>query len=94
MSVASVETGSKHHHCKAVNRRSLNDMLSMLKSLQLCPFLCNPWIVARQALLSNGFPRQEYWSGLSFPSPSLKGSNIYLFCTLELKGKFKKGAKA
>ena len=28
-----------------------------------------PWIVARQAPLSMGFPRQEYWSGLPFPSP-------------------------
>ena len=28
-----------------------------------------PWTVAPQALLSMGFPRQEYWSGLSFPSP-------------------------
>ena len=28
-----------------------------------------PWTVARQALLSMGFPRQEYWSGLPFPSP-------------------------
>ena len=28
-----------------------------------------PWTVARQALLSMGFSRQEYWSGLSFPSP-------------------------
>ena len=27
-----------------------------------------PWTVARQALLSMGFPRQEYWSGLPFPS--------------------------
>ena len=27
-----------------------------------------PWIVACQASLSMGFPRQEYWSGLSFPS--------------------------
>ena len=27
------------------------------------------WTVARQALLSVGFPRQEYWSGLSFPPP-------------------------
>ena len=26
-------------------------------------------IVAHQALLSMGFPRQEYSSGLSFPSP-------------------------
>ena len=28
-----------------------------------------PWTVARQALLSMEFPRQEYWSGLPFPSP-------------------------
>ena len=28
-----------------------------------------PWTVARQALLSMGFSRQEHWSGLSFPSP-------------------------
>ena len=28
-----------------------------------------PWAVARQAPLSMGFSRQEYWSGLSFPSP-------------------------
>ena len=25
--------------------------------------------MAHQALLSMGFPRQEYWSGVSFPSP-------------------------
>ena len=28
-----------------------------------------PWTVARQALLSVGFLRQEYWSGLPFSSP-------------------------
>ena len=28
------------------------------------------WTVARQAPLSMGFSRQEYWSGLTFPSPS------------------------
>ena len=28
-----------------------------------------PWTIARQAPLSMGFPRQEYWSGLPFPSP-------------------------
>ena len=27
------------------------------------------WTVARQAPLSMGFPRQEYGSGLPFPSP-------------------------
>uniref|UniRef100_A0A4W2FI99 Uncharacterized protein n=1 Tax=Bos indicus x Bos taurus TaxID=30522 RepID=A0A4W2FI99_BOBOX len=28
-----------------------------------------PWTVAYQAPLSLGFSRQEYWSGLPFPSP-------------------------
>ena len=28
-----------------------------------------PWAVAYQAFLSMGFSRQEYWSGLPFPSP-------------------------
>ena len=27
-----------------------------------------PWTVACQTPLSKGFPRQEYWSGLLFPS--------------------------
>ena len=32
--------------------------------------LQSPWAVAHsQAILSMGFPRQEYWSGLSLPSP-------------------------
>ena len=28
-----------------------------------------PWTIARQAPLSMGFPKQEYWNGLLFPSP-------------------------
>ena len=28
-----------------------------------------PWTVARQVSPSVGFSRQEYWSGLPFPSP-------------------------
>ena len=31
--------------------------------------LSTPWTVARQAPLSMGSSRQEYWSGLPFPSP-------------------------
>ena len=31
--------------------------------------LATSWTVACQAPLSMGFPRQEYWSGLPFPSP-------------------------
>ena len=34
-----------------------------------CPTLATPWTVARQAPLSMGFSRQEYCSGLPFPSP-------------------------
>ena len=36
---------------------------------KLCPTLATPWTVARQAPLSMGFSRQEYWSELPFPSP-------------------------
>ena len=33
-----------------------------------CPTLVTPWTVACKASLSMGFSRQEYWSGLLFPS--------------------------
>ena len=36
---------------------------------KLCLTLETPWTVACQAPLSMGFSRQEYWSGLLFPSP-------------------------
>ena len=35
---------------------------------QSCLFV-TLWIVARRVPLSMGFSRQEYWSGLPFPSP-------------------------
>ena len=34
-----------------------------------CRTLATPWTVALQAPLSMGFSTQEYWSGLSFPTP-------------------------
>ena len=40
--------------------------MSVAQSVSL---LVMPWTVARQASLSVGFPRQEYWSGLLLPSP-------------------------
>ena len=45
------------------------------KLLQFCPTLCNPMAVACQAPLSMRFSRQEYWSGLPFPSP---GEHVFL----------------
>ena len=40
-----------------------------VKSLSCVRLLATPWTVAYQAPLSLGFSRQEYWSGLPFPSP-------------------------
>ena len=40
-----------------------------VKVTQSHPTLCDPWTVALQAPLSMDFSRQEYWSGLPFPSP-------------------------
>ena len=36
---------------------------------KLCLTLVTSWTVAHQAPPSMGFSRQEYWSGLPFPSP-------------------------
>ena len=56
---------------------NINSM-KILNFWSLCVCVCvlscvhlfaTPWTIARQALLSVGFPRQEYWSGLPFPSP-------------------------
>ena len=40
-----------------------------VKSLSCAWLFATPWSVACQAPLSMGFSRQEYWSGLPFPSP-------------------------
>ena len=40
-----------------------------MKSLSRVRLFVKPWTVAHQAPLSLGFSRQEYWSGLPFPSP-------------------------
>ena len=40
-----------------------------VKSLSHVRLFATPWTAAYQAPPSMGFPRQEYWSGLPFPSP-------------------------
>ena len=40
-----------------------------VKLLSRVRLFATPWTVAYQAPLSMGFSRQEYWSGLPFPSP-------------------------
>ena len=40
-----------------------------MKSLSRVRLFATPWTVTYQAPPSMGFSRQEYWSGLPFPSP-------------------------
>ena len=50
-----------------------------------------PWIIAHQALPSMEFSRQEYWNGLSFPTPGdLPYPGIELVCLMStaLAGRF------
>ena len=42
---------------------------SEVKSLSRVQLFATPWTAAYQASPSMGFSRQEYWSGLPFPSP-------------------------
>ena len=47
----------------------LNMLWSEVKLLSCVRLFVTPWTIAHQALPSMGFSRQEYWSGLPFPSP-------------------------
>ena len=49
-----------------VERKKDRKKVKLLSCVQL---LATPWTVAYQVLPSMGFFRQEYWSGLPFPSP-------------------------
>ena len=51
----------------------------------------NPWTAALQAPLSMGFSRQEYWSGMPFPSPGNlpdPGIELESFASPALAGRF------
>ena len=57
-------------HCRDLHRLLMS--LKHTADLPACSlshvwFCATPWTVARQAPLSMGFSRQEYWSGLPFP---------------------------
>ena len=46
------------------------------KSLSRVQLFATPWTAAYQASQSMGFSRQEYWSGLPFPSGDLPDPGI------------------
>ena len=58
--------GNLHSFPKIVG---INFPLIEVKSLSRVRLFVTPWTIAYQALPSMGFSRQEYWSGLPFPSP-------------------------
>ena len=43
--------------------------LKLVKCLSHVRLFATPWTVAHQGPPSMGFSRQEYWSGVPFPSP-------------------------
>ena len=49
----------------------VNDATCVCIATQSCPTLFDTMDCASQAPLSMEFSRQEYWSGLSFPSPRI-----------------------
>ena len=51
-------------------------LLSCFSHVRLC---VTPQTAAHQASLSLGFSRQEYQSGLPFPSPSIQCTNAYIW---------------
>ena len=51
------------------NPKSCHSTFFRIEVVQSCPTLVTPWTIAHQVLSSMGFSRQEYWSGLPFPSP-------------------------
>ena len=62
--IESLFIGVKQDHFQTMHEKCGGGLVA-----QSCPTLAAPWTAARQALLSVGFSRQEYWSGLPFPSP-------------------------
>ena len=61
--------------CLLLGKKAMTNLDSILKSKDITLLIkvhivkATPWTVAYQAPLSMGFSRQEYWSGLLFPSP-------------------------
>ena len=61
-----VQMANKQHE-NLVN--NISHAAAAAKSLHSCQILYHLWTVVCWASLSMGFSRQEYWSGLPFPSP-------------------------
>ena len=56
-------------NCGTITKGITYVCISEVKSLSRVRLSATPWTVAYQAPPSMEFSRQEYWSGLPFPSP-------------------------
>ena len=62
---------SPHLALSSLGRSHLCQSALLRHFSRVQPFV-TPWTMACQAPLVLGFSRQEYWSGLPFPSPTIK----------------------
>ena len=68
-------------HSYSITLQGYSKNLCVFSHSVMSDSLQPPGLVARQAPLSMGFSKQEYWSGLPFPSPGdlpIQGSTINL----------------
>ena len=56
-----------------------------VKSLSCVQLSATPWTAAHLAPPSMGFSRQEYWSGVPLPSPSINVTCCYYFTKFKLE---------
>ena len=71
MGIHLFEAGNKQACCLSWREPSITLflLLLLLNPSAVSDSSATPWTIARQAPLSMGFPKQEYWSGLPFPPP-------------------------
>ena len=72
-------------------------VIVIVKSLSRVRLFATPWTVANGAPPSMGFSRQEYWSGLPFPSPPNELRTLFfkfsgIICLRSLVGGFSGGS--
>ena len=60
----------------------LNKLSDPVLVAQSCPDLCHPMDFSPSTTLTMEFSKQEYWSGLPFPTGvfPIQGSNLRLLC--------------
>ena len=62
-------TEKQQQQKQVVSQKAMTTNCGCARSLSRVRLLATPWTAARQAPLSVGFSRQEYWSGLPFLFP-------------------------